>query len=271
MLITGLFGQGILEEQQKTLFSDERTIGANLNSNGFGVSYRYARYMDYRNRWHYDIDFDYIKHPKEYTSVISYSSDYQIYTKRFVYGKENLFWEIKGYIGRHKELYSKHDASSISIKLFYSGGISLGFQKPIYYDIVTYNSIGEIVDFRVKKFDLSDHVYNFGGTASFLMGFDELKVIPGLTVKGGFNFEYSKKEPIVHALEVGLGLTVYPTDIEIMATEETNFFFFKMYLGYRFGNIIDISDKGKLKTRKEKHQERKAAMKQMPSNRILNL
>ena len=247
------------------MFSNEQTVGLNLNSNGIGLNYRYARYIDYRNRWHYDIDFNYIKHPKEYKSVIAF--DY--YTRRFIYGKQNLFWETKAYIGRHRELYRKHDASSISIKLFYSGGISLGFQKPIYYDIYRYDIYGQVIDSEIKKFDLSEHQYNYGGTASFFKGFDELKVIPGLTAKAGFNFEYSKNEPIVHALEVGIGVTLYPTSIEIMANEETNYFFFKMFLGYRFGNIIDISDVGRAKSRKERRQERQNAMQQMPSRGIL--
>jgi hypothetical protein len=261
LLIPEVHGQGILEAQKKTLFSNEQSVGLNLNSNGIGLNYRYARYIDYRNRWHYDIDFNYIKHPKEYKSVIAF--DY--YTRRFVYGKQNLFWETKAYIGRHHELYRKHDASSISIKIFYSGGISLGFQKPIYYDIYRYDIYGQVIDSEVKKFDLSEHLYNYGGTASFFKGFDELKVIPGLTAKAGFNFEYSEKEPIIHAIEVGIGVTIYPTSIEIMANEETNFFFFKMYLGYRFGNIIDISDVGRAKSRKERRLERQNAMQQMPS------
>ncbi len=253
-----------MEEQKKTLFSDERTIGININSNGIGANYRYARYIDARNRWHYDFDLDYVKHPKEYKSIIAF----EYYTRRFVFGKENFFWETKGYIGRHHELYRKHDKSSISVKLFYSGGLSLGFQKPIYYDILYYNSFGEVIDSEIKTFDPSIHLYNYGGTASFTKGLNEIKVIPGLAVKAGFNFEYSEKEPLVHALEAGIEFTVYPRDIEIMATEESNFFFFKMYLGYRFGNVVDISDVAKAKSRKERRNELRDAKQQSPSRQF---
>lgn len=266
LAIPNLIAQGVLEEQKKTLFSDERTVGLNINSNGIGGSYRYARYIDARNRWHYDFEIDYVKHPKEYKSIIAY--DY--HTRRFVFGKENFFWETKAYIGRHHEIYRKYDKSSISVKLFYAGGISLGFEKPIYYDIYYYNSIGEVIDSEVKTFDPSIHLYNYAGTASFLMGFDEIKVIPGLTAKAGFNFEYSEKEPLVHTLEVGVGFTLYPKSIEIMATEERNFFFFQMYLGYRFGNVIDISDVARAKSRKERRNELREARDQMPSRRLFN-
>jgi len=265
ILIPGLKGQGVIEEESRTLFSDERTIGANVYSNGMGVSYRYARYIDARNRWHYDIDLNYVKHPKEYKTTIAI----EYYTRRFVYGKENLFWESKGYIGRHQELFRKTDKSSISVRLFYSGGISLGFQKPIYYNILYYDTYGWITDSDIQKFDPAIHLYNYGGTASFFKGFDELKVIPGLTVKAGFNFEYSEREPIVHALEAGLSATVYPKSIEIMATDDQNFFFFNLYAGYRFGNIIDISEAGQAKSRKERRKERQDAMRQSGNMRLL--
>lgn len=265
-LLPVMEAQGILEEQVKTLFSDEQTVGLNVNSNGIGASYRYARYMDARNRWHYDIELDYVKHPKEYKTTIAI--DY--YTRRFVYGKANLFWEAKGYIGKHNEIYRKADKSSISVKMFYSGGISIGFQKPIYYDVLYYDTYGRITDSEVTKFDPAIHLYNYGGTASFFQGFDETKVIPGLTLKAGFNFEYSEREPLVHALEAGLGATVYPKSIQIMATDQSNYFFFQMYVGYRFGHIIDISAVGQAKSRKERREERREAMKQSSNRRILN-
>ncbi len=201
-----------------------------------------------------------MKHPKEYKSVVAI--DY--YTQRFVYGKENLFWELKGQIGNQHELFRKYDFSSISIKMHYTGGVSLGFLKPIYYEIYSYNRIGKVSAIEMSRFDPSVHLYNYGGTASFTKGFDELKVVPGLTVNAGLNFEYSEREPLIHALEAGLGFTVYPANIKIMATDENNFFFFNLYVGYRFGNMIDVSESGRAKSWKERRKERKDAMQQTP-------
>ena len=98
---------------------------------------------------------------------------------------------------------------------------------------------------------------------------DEIKVIPGFTAKAGFNFEYSEKQPIVHALEAGLEFTIYPKSIEIMATEENNFYFFKMYLGYRFGSVVDISDVAKAKSRKQRRNEIREAKEQMPPRQFM--
>ncbi len=93
------------------------------------------------------------------------------------------------------------------------------------------------------------------------MGFNELKVVPGLTGKAGFSFEYSQKDAILHALEAGVSLTVYPKEIPIMATEQNNFLFFNLMVGYRFGRIIDISEAARSKTWKEKRAGEKSSRK----------
>ncbi|MCF8347082.1 MAG: hypothetical protein K9G38_07705 [Bacteroidales bacterium] len=253
-------GQGIMIDQPKMLFNDDQTIGVFLNSNGIGADFRYARYVDYRNDRIFEFSFDYVKHPKEYRSAVAYD----IYTRRFVYGKENLFWEFRGQVGNQHEIYQKYDFSSIAIRFFYSGGVSLGFQKPVYYEVVTFGPTGKIVARDEKKFDPAIHLYNYNGNASFTMGLDELKVIPGITVNTGVSFEYSEREPMIHALEAGLGATLYPRSVRIMALEESNFFFFNLYVGYRFGSMIDISESARAKSRKERRQERKDATEGVP-------
>ncbi len=260
-------GQGMISDQPKMLFNDEQTFGIFLKSNGLGADYRYARYVNVRKDRIYNLSLDYVKHPKEYKSVVAYD----FYTSRFVYGKENHFWELKGQIGNQHEIFMKYDFSSISIKMFYNGGFSLGFQKPIYYEIITINSRGEITAREEKLFDPAVHLYNYGGTASFTKGFDELKVIPGITVNTGFSFEYSEREPMIHALEVDMGLTIYPKNIRIMATEENNYFFFNLSIGYRFGTMIDISEAARAKSRKERRQERRESRKGQQSIPLLHL
>jgi hypothetical protein len=248
----GTAAQGILNDEFQMIFYNEQTFGAFLNSNGMGLDFRFGKRLNARNQRLFEASFDYVKHPKEYKTVISYD----IYTRRFVFGKKNLFWELRGQIGNQHEIFNKHDFSSISIRLFYTGGFTVGFEKPIYYDILTFSSTGLVIDSEIKKFDPGVHQYNYGGHASFLKGFDEMKVIPGLTAKAGVSFEYSEKEPIVHAIEAGIALTVYPRDIEIMATEESQFLFFKMFAGYRFGTMIDVSEGAMAKPLRQRRKER---------------
>jgi len=255
-----LMAQGEIDQQQRVMLRDESSFGAFLNSNGFGLNYRYGFWRNARNQFILDGDFDYVKHPKE---VKTTGVPYDFQTHRFVYGKENLFWELKGTAGWQKELYRKIDRNGISVRLFYAGGLALGFTKPIYYRVYTTSGV-DIVSEDFMKFDPSIHQLNIGGRGPFFMGFNELKVIPGLTAKAGLSFEYSNKDAIVHALEAGVNLTVYPKKIPIMATEQNNFLFFNLTVGYRFGRIIDISEAARSKTWKEKRAERKAQKEAMP-------
>ncbi|MFO7671257.1 MAG: hypothetical protein R6W31_16485 [Bacteroidales bacterium] len=255
-----LTGQGEIDEQRHTLFRDESTFAAFLNSNGFSVNYRHGYYRDARNQFLIDADFTYVKDPKEIKTQVVY--DYN--TRRYVFGKENLFWELKALAGWQSELYRKYDKNGISVRLFYEGGISLGFLKPIYYEVFTYSAIGEAVDREYLKFDPSIHQSQIGGRGPFFMGFNELSVVPGATVKAGLSFEYSQRDAVIHALEAGISLTLYPKKMTIMATDQNKFFFFNLSVGYRFGKIVDISEAARAKTGKQKREERKKQESTLP-------
>ena len=68
------------------------------------------------------------------------------------------------------------------------------------------------------------------------------KVMPGLYAKGGFNFEYSKEDKIIHAIEVGAQINAFPKKIPIMASSDNKPIFFSLFVSYRFGIIIDPLD-----------------------------
>lgn len=257
-----LLAQGEIDEQKRVMFRDESSYGGFLNSNGFGVNYRYGFWRNARNQFIIDGDLSYVKHPKEVKSTVAY--DFQ--THRYVYGKQNLFWELKGTAGWQKELYRKHDKTGISVRMFYSGGLSIGFYKPIYYEVYTFSSIGEAISMDLMKFDPGVHIdkYQIGGRGPVFMGFNELKLVPGLIGKAGLSFEYSQKDVVMHALEAGVSLTVYPKEIPIMATEQNNFLFFSLMVGYRFGKIVNISEAARAKSRKERRQERQSQKSALP-------
>ena len=69
-----------------------------------------------------------------------------------------------------------------------------------------------------------------------------LKVMPGIYAKGGFNFEYSKEDKVIHAIEVGAQVNAFPKEIPIMATTTNKAIFFSLFVSYRFGMIIDPLD-----------------------------
>ncbi len=253
-----VFGQGEIDKETHVLFSDESTFGLFLNSNGVGINYRHGFFRNARNQFIVDVDLVYVKHPKEVKTQVVYDWS----TRRYVYGKENLFWELKGGVGWQKELYRKYDKNGISVRWYYGGGLSLGFLKPIYYEVIDWPKVGEAPTWEYKKFDTHFDQTQIGGRGPFFMGFDELSLLPGLTAKTGLSFEYSKRDAVIHALEAGIGITVYPREVTIMASDMNNFLFFNLSVGYRFGKIKDISEAARAKSKREKRKQQRREKKE---------
>lgn len=236
------FGQGEIDTQEKILYQNERSISLSLNSNGFGAGFRFGQRKSYLNKTLFDIDFAYIKHPKEVkisASPLSYSS-----SRKYVYGKTNLFVNLRPSIGFQREIFSKEDRGSIAIKYYAGAGPSIGITKPIYYNfyiISGINGVFYIVDTRVEKFEFERHPGNkeIAGRAPIWKGFDELKLYPGLHVKAGISFEYSTVNRLLNAIEVGSVFDAFTKKIPIMYTHHNNQFFLSLFIIYRFGWVVD--------------------------------
>jgi hypothetical protein len=234
--VAAVFGQGELDEQQKIFIRNERTFGLLLNTDGYAISYRKGNRIDFFNKRIYEIDLGTFRHPKE----LKLSNPYYDTPGSFVYGKENFVFFLRGGIGHQKELFRKNDLGGVAVRIFYSGGPALVAYKPIYYKILYPLSVPYEFEIKEEKFDILRHepsmIYS---RASFFKGFDDLKALPGIYAKGGFNFEYSKVDKIIHAIEIGAQINVFPAKIPIMATEDNKFLYFSLFASYRFGVILD--------------------------------
>ncbi len=228
--------QGELDDQEKIFYRNEHTFAILLNSNGIGSNFRYGKRIDGFRKTLYEIELNYLKHPKEIKATI------QTTNKNIIYGKTNSVFTLKGAIGFQKELFQKKDLGSISIRYFTNLGPSLAFKKPVYYEY--YNQ--EKKELYFSKFE--PHNYpKLNGRAPFSHGLNEISVVPGIYGKFGFTFEYSKIDEIFHALELGVGFEAYIAPLNIMATPPQKVLFIlpddqfvlTLFLAYRFGRIID--------------------------------
>ncbi|MCJ7447012.1 MAG: hypothetical protein MUO72_04925 [Bacteroidales bacterium] len=232
---TSLDAQGELDEQQKVFFRNERSFAILISSDGIGLGYREAKRINFLNKRLFEIDAGTLKHPKEY----KLSNPYYQNTGSFVFGKLNSVGFLRGGIGRQHELFNKADLGGIAIRYFYSGGPLIALYKPIYYNVL-YPVTPRYAELRQEKFEVSIHVpEDIYSKAPFTKGLDEVKVLPGLYAKGGFNFEYSKEDKIIHAIEVGAQINAFPKRIPIMAITNNKAIFFSLFVSYRFGVIID--------------------------------
>lgn len=230
-----LRAQGEIDEQQSVFFRNERSFGLSVNSDGFGIGYREGRRINYLNKRLLEFDLGTLKHPKEYKISNPWS------TGSFIFGKLNSVIYIRGGLGHQHEMFSKEDAGGIAIRYFISGGPVISLYKPIYYRVL-YPVSGTLNEYelREERFDISIHdptmIYSKAGITK---GLNETKAMPGLYAKGGFNFEYSREDKIIHAIEIGAQVNAFPKKIPIMASQDNKAIFLSIFASYRFGMILD--------------------------------
>ncbi len=223
--------QGDILENPRIFYRNEKSVGFLLNSNGWGVSGRYAKRLNARKKTIYEIDFANIKHPKEVKITNTYYNN-----RSYIFGKTNLFINFRGGWGKQNEIFRKIDRGGISIRRYFSVGPTIGVLKPIYYEVLKY---GEGEDKWVEeKFNAAAN-HTIFGRASFFKGLNEISVMPGAYGRFGMSFEYSTSDINIHAIETAVSLDLFPKRMEIMATEKNNFFFLTLSVSYRFGKIVD--------------------------------
>jgi hypothetical protein len=219
------FSQGEIDNEQKIFFRNEKSWAIFLNSNGFGANFRKGTRLNSFRKFIWEIDMNYVKHPKETKISNSYAQ-----LNQYVYGKTNFAWETRGAVGFQREIFRKIDKTGVAIRYFYDAGPSLMLLKPIYYQVAVGNGVED------QKFNLYTAQYIYG-RSSFLKGINEIKVDPGVYLKGGISFEYSKQDARLQALEVGGVASAFLNEVDLMASHNTRFLF-SLFISFRWGRII---------------------------------
>lgn len=219
----------------RVVTGNEKSYAILINSNGWGLNYRYGKRLDGFRKRIFDIDFAYLKHPKE----IKTQNPYYENQKRFVFGKLNTLYVLRGGIGIQKEIYSKFDKGGVAVKFFYEGGFTLGALKPVYYAVVDSMSKKPNDPYTSdKKFDYSIHsVEDIYSRASFFKGLGETKFKPGIFIKLGLSFVYSNVYDVLNALEAGVIVDGFYQDVPIMANQKNEQVFVSLFISYRFGKV----------------------------------
>jgi hypothetical protein len=73
------------------------------------------------------------------------------------------------------------------------------------------------------------------GSGGFWRGWSELKLQPGLFVKGALRFDYGRFNEVVSGIEVGVSAEMYAKDITIMALQNDKPFFLQAHIALLFG------------------------------------
>lgn len=215
----------------KVLMRYEKSFNIIIHSDGIGIGYRYGKHLTGYKKRMFESEFLTMKHAKQIRSYREFTN-----SKSFVYGKLNNFALLRANIGIHKVIYSKPKWGGVEVRYFYYGGGALGFLKPVYLNIIKETSQQGIYELAVEKYDPDVHdLDNIYGRASWLNGFDEIKIIPGGHAKIGFNFEYGIEDERTKILEIGMSLDAYPQAVPLMAFNDKKHLFLTFYFSFQWG------------------------------------
>ena len=232
------FAQGELSDSRESLHYNINQFGAKANTDGFGFVYTFAQRVKYRLRRNFEVEYDYVKSPKEIKVINSYFSNYSD-VKRFIFGKDNSVHDVRLGYGYNWMIFEKRDKKSVSIHLQANAGFSFAFEKPIYYIMVDsmYMYDGKVgyvfSDHRFGDY-YSDKVYDIVTKSSFKVGLGETKIRPGNYLKLDFSFDFAQDAMLVSAIEVGTILDFYYWPVTIMYDQPHNFAW-SLYIAYQFG------------------------------------
>lgn len=197
---------------------------------GFGILYRQGRHVTAKTRSFYEIDLQTLKHIKEIKSLGDAED-----RRRFVYGKINSVFLLRGALGLQNVIFAKADVKAVEVRYSYSVGPLFAFAKPYYVQVYRTTGAREtgLVKFDSENFrpDSSQII----GRGPYSQGLSEMKVYPGITAKFNLSFEYAPYTNLIRAIETGLSLDYYPKALPIMARNPAENIVITFHVGFVFG------------------------------------
>ncbi len=217
------------------LYQRQRTFGVVLHNLGLGVQFRSGKRTSYFKTRMWEIEFVSMKSYKQVKVLNPYFTN----SRRYVYGKLNEAFFLRGGMVWKKLLNRKPYWGGVELRWLYGGGVSVGFAKPYYLYVLYFYDTGNgfySYDIKTERFDPSsqswDDIY---GRAPFTVGFSEMTFHPGIYLKTALNFEFGVRSTKIKALEVGATLDISPMGLSIMADNKNQIFFPTIFLNFSFG------------------------------------
>lgn len=204
--------------------------GLQLHTHGWGATFSYSTFKTHKNKSLLNVEFVSMKHPKEYKR----SSNNDTQAKSYAYGKQYSLSILRLNKGHQTILYEKLRKQGIEISLNTKYGVSLGFIKPVYLEILRLK--GNRIETFTEKYDPTIHnTNNIYGRSSNLVGLSETTIVPGGHINSSFLFEFSSEREQIKSIEVGIAIDVFYKEIPLMARTENSFIYPSAYLNFQFG------------------------------------
>lgn len=212
------------------LYRNEASFGIFAHSRGFGINYMRSKHVTATRKKLLEIEAITLKHPKEVK--VSNQADN---SKRFVYGKLNSVFALRGGVGYQTTIYKKADRKSVEIRTAYFLGGNLSFAKPSYVLVYRQSNFGTKYQESVKYDPNTLTIDSITGKGPWVDGLGQLSVYPGVYAKANLSFEYGSYSNKVKAIETGVILDYYPKALPMMAKNTPESFIITLYVGFVFG------------------------------------
>lgn len=212
------------------LYRKDKVGKVYISTRGLGFLFRQSKHVTAKNRSYYEIDIQNLRYPKEIKSIGDGPD-----RKRYVYGKINHVFLLRGAIGNQAVLFDKADNKAIQVRYSYSIGPVFAFAKPYYLNVykISGNKQSDYVKFDDEGFSLDSG--SVIGRAPYSYGMSELKIYPGLTAKFNLSFEYSSYTNLIRAIETGICIDYFPKALPIMAQNPSENIIITFHVGFVFG------------------------------------
>lgn len=223
-------------EEGVLVFNKQTIFGVQGKSLGYGLFFERGKMRTNRKTSLYRIDLTEIKSLKQ-EKFQSASTSFLFYGSPFVYGKVNNFYQLGLSFGQQQMLGQKGNRNGVAVSAIYAGGLSLGFLKPYYLQVMdpVTNSPKYI------KYSSADSSLFLGnmimGPGGLSRGWNELQFRPGAQAKAALRFDYGRFNDVVSGIEIGLSAEFFTQKIEIMAAQDKNKqLFMQGYIALLFGH-----------------------------------
>jgi hypothetical protein len=213
------------------LFTKEMNGSVFIHSHGWGLEYRIGRNQTVNKKLMFEANLLEMKDAKEIKTVNIYVTN----NKSYIYGKMNALYILRLGAGQQLMLNRKPYFGGVELRVLYGGGLSMGFAKPVYLQILKMDG-SSLITIVTERYDPDKHFNdNIYGRAPFTKGFDRLKPYLGIYIKGGLSIDFGTMNQKPKIVEVGAVLDMYAKPVPIMAFKDPDQFFLTLYVSFGIG------------------------------------
>jgi len=208
-------------------------FGIHASANGFGLFYRNTIPAQYGLSKVFDISFTSVKHFKEKTIL----NQRIVNTSPYIYGKINRLYALRPMFGLQKTLAEKRSKNSVGVNAFACTGPTIGFLKPTYLNVemIDPNNPNVYISVPTRYNPENINPNRIVGNSSFLKGINETRIIGGLSLKTGVEFNWGYYSSEYKSLEVGVLIDYFPGRPELMYHLKNKTIYSSFYISIAIG------------------------------------